>query len=171
MTVNGFSMQSMGLIAIQNGLTSLTITGQDSGQVAAGSAKIIKVTGSANAGSSFNVSGDVGTVTLSGGMHLGSLFLGNQSAANFTVGGTLAGVVGFRRSVSTVNLASMNQGVLAIGGDLTTLTVTGTVNSSVITSGIWIGPDGVYNTADDVITGRRDQATAQNSTGGFIDSD
>ena len=69
--------------------------------------------------------------------------------------------MGIRRSVGTAiiggigvaNAGVIDGGVLDIGGSVTNLTINGAVTNSIVSVGTWIGIDGIYNTADDVIFG------------------
>ncbi len=110
-----------------------------------------------------------GAVALSGGTAGGSKFLVDQGiAGSLVVGGTLQGTISTRRSVGSVSLAAVTNGLLAIGGDITSLSVSGAVLDSLISSGEWVGIDGIYNTADDVIYGGN--ITTAKFGGTFTDS-
>jgi hypothetical protein len=151
-TINGSTLASS-LIQVNNDLGSLTITGDANGVVLLNTVGTVKLTGALNAGALIAVGGDANAVTISGGTLFGSLFIAQQGVSSLTVGGTLSGVVAVRRTVGSATLAVLNSGILAVGGDLTNLTVTGDTTDGLITVGTWVGVDGVYNTADDVIYG------------------
>lgn len=146
-------VQSHGLIVIPNGLGALTISGTVSGMIILGSVNTCSIAGAMASGSAVYFGGNAGAITVSGGVQLGSLLQVNGSATTMTVGGTLAGTVAIRRSLTTANLTNVSGGVFAVGQDLTNLNVAGSVSNSILASGIWLGIDGVYNTADDVIYG------------------
>lgn len=147
------SLLAHGLIAVTDNLGSLSITGSDSGIVTLGSNKTFTLSGALTAGATVNINGAAGNITVSGGTELGSLLLAHDVAATVTIGQTLAGVVGIRNSLTTAKLTNLFDGVFAVGQDLKTLTVSGNVDRSILAVGTWIGSDGVYNTADDVIFG------------------
>jgi hypothetical protein len=140
-------------IDVQNDLATLAITGVDGGRVSLGSNKTFTLTGTLSSTAAVHILGTAGAITVTGGTQLGSLLLAHQGATTLTVGQTLAGVVGTRLSVTTATLTRVDHGVFAVGGDLTTLNVSGNVSNSILAVGTWIGDDGIYNTADDVIFG------------------
>ena len=58
--------------------------------------------------------------------------------------------------------------MLAVGLDTNSLNVSGDVNNAVFSFGTWVGDDGLYNTADDLITGG--SIASANFSRRFIDS-
>ncbi len=166
-TFNGTVMNDA-LVEVVNDISGFTISGRDSGTVLLGTSKTIKVGGLLAAPANFSVLGDAGAITLSGGTQLGSEFLVDQGATSITIGGTLTGTVAIRRNLGTATLGSLSNGVFEAGGNITSLNINGSVNHSILGSGIWVGQDGIYNTADDVIFGGSIDAAKIN--GGFTDS-
>jgi hypothetical protein len=152
LNINGVATESS-LIAVHNDTSTLTVGGNELGSISLGSVNNFKISGQLGATGFVFIGQNAGTVALSGGTALNSLFMANQGITTLTLGGTALGVVGVRRSVGTLNVASMNNSVVDIGGDVTNLNVTGSMTRSLIGIGTWIGLDGVYNTADDVIFG------------------
>jgi hypothetical protein len=141
-------------ILVGGSTTSLTIKGDAGGVIdLAGATTTLSITGQLVPTGSVELHGDAGAVTLGNGTSTGSKFLAFQNINSLTIGGSLNGVVSTQRSVATVKLNALNNGVLEIGGDISTLTVTGNSTNSVIASGVWAGADGLYNTADDRIFG------------------
>jgi hypothetical protein len=151
-TVTGADMANSEIL-VSNDLTTLNINGTASGVISLGSNKTMKITGAISSTGNVRVLGDAGAVTVTGGVQLGGLLLLNQSASNVTIGGTLAGVVAVRKSLTTAVLTNINAGIFAVGMDINSLSVSGNASGSILTSGVWIGSDGIYNTADDVIFG------------------
>jgi hypothetical protein len=152
LNINGVATESS-LIAVHNDTSTLTVGGNELGSISLGSVNNFKISGQLGATGFVFIGQNAGTVALSGGTALNSLFMANQGITTLTLGGTALGVVGVRRSVGTLNVVSMNNSVVDIGGDVTNLNVTGSMTRSLIGIGTWIGLDGVYNTADDVIFG------------------
>lgn len=100
------------------------------------------------------VTGDAGTLYVLNGTALGSLLLADQNInGKLYVTGTIAGVVAARRNVAEAWLANVDHSLVSFGGDVNVLMTSGTVTDSVISAGTWVGADGIYNTADDVIYG------------------
>ena len=141
-------------ITVDNDITSLTINGQEAGAISAHTIGTLKIGGVLVQGASVKITGDASAVTLGGGTQLGSTFVdfGNITGS-LNIGGILAGTVAVKRSVGTAVLATAINGLLDVGGSINSLTVSGNMTDSLISVGTWIGDDGVYNTADDVIFG------------------
>ncbi len=152
-TVNN-TTTAASLISVINNAGNVTVSGQFNGALVAGSVGTLKIGGGMSASSVVDLFGNAANVTISNGVANGALFwtTGGITGA-LTVSGTLSGTVATRLSVKSATLANVNNGLLAVGNDLSTLTVSGAVTDSVLASGVWIGTDGEYNTADDIIYG------------------
>jgi hypothetical protein len=152
-TVKGNVLDSAYVGALYD-LATVSISGSDAGVINLGSnSKTFTLTGTLSSTGLVTVLGTAGAIALNGGTDLGSLFLAKQGATSVTVGGTLKGVVAARMCVTNAKLNNVTSGIFSVGGDLTSLTVSGSVSNSILAIGTWVGNDGVYNTADDVIYG------------------
>ncbi len=99
------------------------------------------------------VDGDASSVTITGGTETGSLLQVAGKVNSVTVGLTHFGTVAVQQGANSATFRDVLGGRVFIGMDLGTLSVSGDSANAVYSVGTWIGEDGVYNTADDVITG------------------
>lgn len=167
LTVTGSALAGS-LLDVNTQAGNVSITGGAAGQVTLGSATSLKVGGLLGATATIDVLGDAGTVTLSGGTAAGSSVIVGNNLTTLTVGGTHSGLIATRHNAGTVTFANLNAGLAAFGGDVSSLSVKGATLDSLISAGTWIGNDGQYNTADDVIYGGT--ITKASFTGTFTDS-
>ena len=83
---------------------------------------------------------------------LGHLDLGGY-VRTLSVKGTHSGLISVRRGMGTARLGNLNSALLVVGENTSSVNVSGYTKGSVLSFGTYIGPDGIYNTTDDVITG------------------
>lgn len=123
------------------------------GSLDVGLATNLTVLGGLAASADVHVRGNAGTVWVAGGTAAGSLLKVDGYVGNLTVQAWHQGVIGVDHGARNVRFGSLWNGVASIGQNVDVLYVMGTSTSSVISIGTTIGADGVYNTADDRITG------------------
>ncbi|MCC7147407.1 MAG: hypothetical protein IT443_13255 [Phycisphaeraceae bacterium] len=141
-------------IRISGVATSVYFTGNFAGLLEVGSLTSgLTVTGLLDATAEVLVAGSTGTTTLTGGTAVGSLLQVGGNGTTLTVGGTHRGTLAFGGNLTTARVAAMQDAILMAGMDLGTFTASGSVIDSLISAGVAIGADGLYNTADDVIYG------------------
>ncbi|MEI8196873.1 MAG: hypothetical protein WCI73_13315, partial [Phycisphaerae bacterium] len=141
-----------GLLDVVKGASGINIQGTVDGTVRLGAVTTFVAAGQLTG--SVYIAGDAGTLYVLGGTADGSSLLINQNITTaIYAGGTIAGRIATRRNVASAQLTNVDHGLLSFGGDVTVLQAYGTVTSSVLTAGTWLGLDGLYNTADDVIFG------------------
>jgi len=132
---------------------TLTIGALLAGTVSLGATSRVTVSGLLDATGYLQVEGDAGSITLAGGTDYGGYLSVGGYVSRLTVGGTHSGILDVRGGAGSVRLASLDTAIVSIGQDTGTFQVAGNTDWSVISFGTWIGPDRVYNTADDEITG------------------
>ena len=88
-----------------------------------------------------------------GGTDAGSVVTSGGFVGSAAVGGVHGGVLAARMGMGTAKLATVTGGVVAAGLNTKSLSVSGASTDGLFTFGTSIGPDRIYNTADDVITG------------------
>jgi hypothetical protein len=150
-TVHGSGLASADLLVIGN-VKQVTFDGRFDGTMEFGSAGSISVGRELGAQALIEVQGPINTLNL-GGMTAGSLVALNNTAGSITIGTVDSGTLSVRRSVNSIRTADTTDAILAVGINLGSLTVTGNATRTLFSSGVWIGDDHQYNTADDVIIG------------------
>ena len=155
-TVGGSSSDGA-LLDVNRDAGTITINGVVNGHIALGSVGTLKITGALDINTDLveslgetgrvEILRDAGTITLGGGTMEGSSLIVKQSITQgLSVGGLHSGLISTRRNVGTVTFSKLYLGLVAFGGDVKSLTVTGTTLDSVISAGTWVGADGLYNT-------------------------
>lgn len=150
-TVNGSGLDTADLL-VDGAVRSVAFGGRFDGSMALGSAGTISVTRELGAQSVIDIQGNLGTLRL-GGTTAGSVIAVDGTATSITIGMVTSGTVAVRRSVGSIRLADATDGIVTVGMGLGSLTVTGAATGTLFSSGVWIGDDHLYNTADDVIVG------------------
>ena len=127
-------------------------SGGYNGQASFGSVGTLAL-GRLEGGAVVNVYGDASMLRFSGGTAAGSSVFVDGAVRSLTTGDTHEGLISIRRGMRTARLAGLDGAIVSVGLDTNSFSVTGDTVDSVISFGTWVGDDGVYNTADDVITG------------------
>lgn len=153
---------AVGTFQVSGNLTGLV----DLGSVTTFTSGNLNTSGSDSA--NVQIHGRAGTVRLTGGTDAGSLLQVDGSVGTLNVQGTHAGTIAVDVGVRTAQFVTLANAFVVIGQNVTTLTVSGNVTSSVLSIGTTLGADGLYNTSDDRITG----GTLQTGTirGNFLNS-
>jgi hypothetical protein len=140
-------------ITITRNAGSLTVSGDFDGSISSAYMSSLKVTGLVGSNADIDVRGDLSSLTLSGGTSVGSIVQVYGDSGSVTVGGTHKGTISLYGTVTTSTFENIDKAIynVALGG--TTLKVNGTVSDSYLLYGVWLGADGILNTADDLITG------------------
>ena len=152
-TVTLGSVVQNGIVQVSRATNSVDIASAVAGRVSLNSVNSFRVSGLVQATGIIRTAGNAGSVTLVSGNDVGSSILFGGNVTSLAVGGNSSGVVAVRGSVNSVSFNNVINGVFTAGGDINTLTVVGMVARSVLSSGVWVGADGLYNTSDDVIYG------------------
>ena len=143
-----------GVLDVRRDASGITINQFAAGRISVNSVNSLRVGGQLLNGANVVVLGDAGSLTFNGGEAVGALVSARGNVGNLTANGTISGTIAVRRNVTTATFnAGLNNGIFAVGGDINSILARGAVTRSIISSGVWIGNDGVYNTADDVIYG------------------
>ena len=142
-----------GILDVRRNTNGLNITSFVAGDITLRSVNSLRVGGLLQNGAKVDIDGDAGTLTFGSGEDLAATVLARGNVGNLSVGGAISGVLAVRRNVGNVTISSMMAGVLTVGGNINSLFASGLVIRSIISSGVWVGNDGIYNTADDVIYG------------------
>ncbi len=151
-TFTAGSVSSGGNLSVTREAGAVTSTGDFAGGADLGLASTFTVRGLLSASAGVVLGGAARNVTITGGTAAGSSLQVNR-LTTLNVGGTHMGLIHSFGNVDTATFATVTDGVLAIGRDARTLNVTGDATNALFSIGVWIGQDGVYNTADDVIFG------------------
>jgi hypothetical protein len=138
-------------ILVGGNVSYLLFTGGYAGVMDLGSITSLLVSGVL--GGTIHLDGDASVINLLGGTTLNSMVDVGGNVRMLNVGQTHSGVIGVEQGVTVARLASLDSGILDVAEDTLALLVTGNTTDSVLSFGTWIGADGIYNTADDVITG------------------
>ncbi|MCC7204368.1 MAG: hypothetical protein IT441_04765 [Phycisphaeraceae bacterium] len=145
---------SAGRIAVTGELGTADVRGDFDGTLEAGSVRSnLKVGGALGATGRLSVDGDVQNLQIANGVAAGGAIVIDGSVRTIRISQTFAGTIDVRMSVNSAGFGTLSGGRVGIGTGLSNLTVSGDMLSSVISVGAWLGPDGLYNTADDVIVG------------------
>ncbi len=128
----------------------------------------VHVSGSLGATSQVIIGDNAGQITLAGGTEAGSKVIVDRWLKKVVVGGNHSGMISARYGVGTSTFQDVSGGLLAAGLDSKSLSVKGTSAGGVFSFGAWVGPDGIYNTDDDVITGGN--LNSATFSGRYIDS-
>ncbi|WP_236254481.1 hypothetical protein [Mucisphaera calidilacus] len=83
----------------------------------------------------------------------GAQIIVNGELGSLNVNNDFAGFVATTASIGNVNLGSATNALLLAGTNLKTVNIKDNLDNSLISAGVYVGPDGVYNTADDQIYG------------------
>ncbi len=126
--------------------------GSYNGEASFGSVSKLRVGGQAGANADIDVLREAKTIQLSGGTAAGSSTTVDGYTKSLTVGGTHRGTVAIRRGMGSGRMAAVISGLLVVGDNTKNFSA-GSAYDSVFSFGTWIGSDGTYNSADDVITG------------------
>ncbi|NJL30180.1 MAG: hypothetical protein HC898_00330, partial [Phycisphaerales bacterium] len=157
------------VIDVAGNATGLTVNGNFAGMGEFGwMSGALNVRGILQTGGSLAVLGDVAGVTFTGGTEAGTSLIVSGRGTTLSVGMIHRGTIAYQLGLTSATLKDVNIGLLDVGMDLGTLSVSGESNNAVYSIGTWIGADGIYNTADDVITGGA--LRSARFTGRFIDS-
>lgn len=133
---------------------STTFGAQFRGQFSAGStSKAFSVKGIVGSGARITLNDNVKSLTLSGGMATNSTTLVNGNLGTLNLGGTFSGTFASRLGLGKATLGAVSGGTFTVGLGAQSIAVKGATINSVFDIGVWIGADGIFNTADDVITG------------------
>ncbi|MGN6370638.1 MAG: beta strand repeat-containing protein [Phycisphaerae bacterium] len=147
------SIAPTGVLDIRRDTSAVNVAGTAAGRISLDSVNSLRVGGLLLSGATVKVDGDAGSLSFDSGENQGASVTARGNVGNLTVGGITSGVIAVRGNVANATFNTFVSGVFAAGGNINSLVVFGGVNRSVITSGVWVGNDGVYNTADDVIYG------------------
>ncbi len=151
-TVGGDGLATADLL-IYGYVSSLGLGGVFSGSMNIGSVGSLAINGQVTASADIDINGDVRSIRLLGGTEAGSSLITQGYVSSLGIGGQHAGLVGIRRGMGSASLVNVNAGLLAVGEKSSSLRISGNMIDSVVSFGTWLGEDGLYNTADDVITG------------------
>ncbi|MBN1553168.1 MAG: hypothetical protein JXA11_00365 [Phycisphaerae bacterium] len=155
--VKSMTVGSLGATAdvrVTDDARTVRINGDVDGVLDLGSTSNLFIVGGLVNDAYVRVRGDARTLRVSGNTDLLSLLRVDGAATNLQILGTHRGTLAVDHGVQSLRFGAMNFGIAAIGQNVTTLYVAGSViNRSVISIGTTLGADGLYNTADDRITG------------------
>lgn len=140
-------------ILLTQGASSVRFGGAFEGVAELGNTSSFMVGGDLGSAASVHFTGDARTVTITGGTIAGSQLLVDGEASSIRVSGTHRGVIATQGEVSTASFADMDNALFAVGMGNRSTMISGSVTDSVISFGVWVGEDGLYNTLDDVIYG------------------
>ncbi|MCC7407000.1 MAG: hypothetical protein IT442_02950, partial [Phycisphaeraceae bacterium] len=153
LSVSG-DVTSTARIVVTGELGSADVRGDFDGTLEAGSVRSnFKIGGELGATGLVSVDGDVQTLQVSDGIAAGGAIVIGGSAKTVRFSQTFAGALDVGMSVNSASFGTLSSAWVGIGRDLSSLTVSGDMLSSVVSVGTQVGPDGLYNTADDVILG------------------
>lgn len=113
----------------------------------------LMIDGLLGAGAMIDVTNDAGRIYLRGGTAAGSWLRVGGHASMLDVGMTHSGQVGVNLNLDRANFYMVNQGALYVGGYSRDLSVRMTTTDGLFAYGVQLGADGVFNTADDLISG------------------
>ena len=164
----GGSGQDTAEMLIDGYTKKVSFGGNFAGKMSLGEVGSLGITGLTQATADIDINGNAKSIKLSGGTAAGASLVSQGYASSFAVGGVHSGMVAIRRGMKSGKMASLDAGLLAVGEKTTTLKVSGNTADSVVSFGTWVGADGLYNTADDVITGGG--AKTASFSGNFLDS-
>ncbi|MAE64926.1 MAG: hypothetical protein CMJ18_11710, partial [Phycisphaeraceae bacterium] len=99
------------------------------------------------------IHGDAAGVNLDDGTEAGSRVLVDGRARSINVDGNHSGLIATRFGADQATFNDVDLGLFAAGLESGRLTVNGDTEGGVYSFGAWVGPDGVYNTPDDLLTG------------------
>ncbi|MBI1369176.1 MAG: matrixin family metalloprotease [Planctomycetes bacterium] len=141
-------------ILIAHDLNAFTVLGAFEGGAEFGSVRgAINVTGELGSGAWIKSDNDAGAVIVRGGTETGSKLLIGGATNLLMIGGTHRGMFASKGDVRSISLANLDSALVAVGMQNISTAVSGNMTSSVISYGVWVGDDGVYNTVDDRIFG------------------
>ncbi|MAE60724.1 MAG: hypothetical protein CMJ49_05115, partial [Planctomycetaceae bacterium] len=141
------------ILNVDNQARTLIFGAGFEGQATIGATTSLRMAGSLDNGGSLQFDRNATTVTLSGGVGPdGSLHV-LGSGRSLSVGTGHEGSIAYRGDLTTANISSLTRSLLSVGGSTRSVSVAGITIDSLLSFGTWIGPDGIYNTADDVIFG------------------
>jgi hypothetical protein len=132
---------------------SVGFGGVFSGSLNIGSAGYLRVNGQVTATADMDINGNATSISLLGGTAAGSSLIMQGYVSRLSIGGQHSGLIGIRRGMGSASILNVNSGLLAVGEKTVSLYIAGNMVDSVASFGTWIGADGLYNTADDIITG------------------
>lgn len=142
-----------GYIRVTGNAGNIQFTGMYSGTTVVGSAsRQLRYSGGLGASANVTADGDVRSIIL-GPTAGGSSVIVDGYVRSLTVNGTHSGMIAIGQGLSGGKMRDIFGGFVSVGYDTRSFSVRGNTTDSVISFGTWIGDDGVYNTADDVITG------------------
>ncbi len=140
-----------GSVILADELRSVNFRGVFDGSLTVGDARSLRFDG-LGANAEILVGMDV-TSFRTGDTADGSSVVIEGAASTVRVDGTHAGQIATQGEVRSASFRGLDGGLFLAGTDLGRVTVSGDVSGSLISAGVWLGADGVYNTADDQIYG------------------
>lgn len=114
------------------------------------------------------VNHDANMVYINGDTGISSSALIGGEVNRLYINGTHWGTFATGGDATIVRVNNLSYSLLALGADVHSFVARGTVNDSVVSTGVWIGWDGVYNSSDDEIRGG--ELNVASFTGLFQDS-
>jgi len=133
--------------------STLMTGGAFEGTAQLGSVNNVMIRGELGSGASINISDEARGINITDGTAAGSKLIVGGDANVLRIGGTHRGVIATYGEVLTASFDDIDSALVAIGMENRSTIISGNVTDSVISYGVWIGDDGEYNTADDVILG------------------
>jgi len=140
-------------LSVDGSVGAATFAGIYGGEIDLGAANRLTFNRALTETGSLSVEDSVQTLQLLSGTADGGRAVVSGGVGGLFVGGTHEGVISIEQGLSTGTLANVTEGLLSVGLDTHSLTVTGASDGAVYSIGTFVGEDGLYNTADDRITG------------------
>lgn len=150
----GGDVGTMANIEVNDNAADLTLDGSFNGSMNVGAVSSgVTVGGLFDQSATLMSDFDIKSLSLNGGTELGSVVNLMGGAGSVRVGGVHRGAISTRAGVDLATLAAVDRGLVDIGQDIGSLSVTGNSIGGVFAAGTWVGPDNIYNTSDDIIFG------------------
>lgn len=139
-------------INVTNDLRTFMVNGTFEGSAQIGDVSMLMINGTVGPTANINITGDAGFLRLRDVLAGSTIRVGGDT--NFVmVSGQMNSLIAVDGSARTVMVNEMNQGIVAVGTDAGMVMARGDITDSLISIGVDIGADGIYNTEDDRIIG------------------
>ncbi|MEQ9460748.1 MAG: hypothetical protein RIG82_07345 [Phycisphaeraceae bacterium] len=132
-------------------LGSATFSGTFNGNLILSEARSLRLD-DLGAAASIEITGDLSSFTTSATAS-GSTVIIHGDASNISLRGTHAGLIATSGAVRSARFGEIDGGTFLAGTNLGNVSISGDMRNGLLSAGVWIGMDGIYNTADDQIFG------------------
>lgn len=142
-----------GQIVTSHEANQVLIRGDYAGSMQLAGVRNLTVNGDLESAADLTIDGTTGNMTIKGDVDAGSTIVGLGEVNKLTVNGTHSGAIALREGAGQARFNDIDEGFVSIAQDTNKVDVRGDLTEAILSFGTWVGDDGIYNTADDVIIG------------------